>query len=546
MSVERSASRSRTPLRKSVYPLKMETIPIATNFKDSQALTQETEINSDTNLDDNVKHRMPSYESDDDFQFKRHKNKNLTGVPSLGERLDNFQDIQKAKWMDNFNSSMPNVSENFENSGKDINAKPLNIEPQQLHQQSQQSQQPHPGYMPYMYYYSMPTPGLPMMQFQNSPMAPSQVDPSQFVNKSISMMPNSSLQPFFPNQSPKDAVYSQHDIPHLLPPPMLYPYNYMHPSQTQYIQKVKERRKSLAAQRGRRVSMLSTQDDQFGIVSPHKDVPEEDFYRHIGNTSFGKSLQTRQLFNWCSIRTLRKIENEDARKRENNVVAQDQQLYTDPKSIALSIMKEFVSDLRKGNLDIDWEAEEFAYDEDESNDEADFADDTELRQLFEEDEDDTDYVPSITKRKEKRSKFMGDTERVKIPNVKNLENEKNLIILQANIIKLKDEVEGWSPVLDIQKPQMEWKDLQSSSIFDIVADQTAIDESSLDHIKDALVQSMDKLQLHSHLLHSSSKVLSQITAKKLDDLSKNFGTKVQNQLDSKVLLRELSKSLAES
>ncbi|EDO15201.1 hypothetical protein Kpol_401p6 [Vanderwaltozyma polyspora DSM 70294] len=554
MSIDRSTSR--TPLRKSVYPLRMERIPLGSDYKASQISTQDTEINKEGDINESVKHRMSSYESDEDFQFKRHKNKHINGVPSLGERLDNFQDIKKAKWVENFNSSAVNLPEQVKSNDteevgydnrNDIQMKtspPPHLQQSQLHSQPQ-----HPSYIPYMYYYPVPTPGHPMMQFPNSPIVQSQMDPSQYGNNSISMMPNSSMQPFYASQQPQNhtGVPGQGEIPQLLPPPLVYPYNFMQPSQNPYMQKIKDRRKSMAAQRGRRVSMLSMYDENIGIISPHKDVPEEDFFRHIGDGSFGKGLQIRQLFSWCAIRSLRKMETEPNFRQESLSVpsdSRDEDSYLNPKKIALKIISEFVNDLRKDKIDIDWEAE-ISLDDDDDDDTGNAnADDTELRQLFEEDEDDTDYIAKPKKNKPKR-KTKSQLPKMKIPNIKNLENETNLKLLEENIKKLKSEISDWAIVLNNQSPHSEWEDLCKEYTFEPEVEFQDT-EATTDNLENELNIQMDKLNLHSHLLGSTSTALSKLNNKKRNMLAQVLSSKVKTskqQVNSKLLLNELSKSL---
>lgn len=473
-----------------------------------------------------------SFEADQDFKFKRHKNKQSNGVPSLGERLDNLQDIKKAKWVDNFNSSMPNARETTGNNGLSSPRVPAGG-------QAYPSSQPVPPYMPYMYYYPMPPQGPPMMPYMGSPVHPTQVDGQQYMNSSVSMMPNSSLQPFFPpGQQPR---YDQ-EAPQLMPAPSLYPYNYVQ-SQQQYAKKAKDRRKSIAQNRGRRLSILASQDDGNGIVSPHKDVPEKDFYRHIGDTSFGKSLQMRQLFSWCIIRSLKKLEEKEMESKQT--ARTESRDYADPKKMALVIMKEFVNDLRRGNIDVDWEAEEAA-DGDEDNDET--GEDTELRELFD-DNDDDDGAGTGNTRTVRRKKHQSNiADRPKIPNSKNVENEKNLEVLEGLVRNLKEEVDSWAQVLGKQNPEAEWQTIDRQFSLPDKKLETANDDLPVAHISQDLTRRLDRLQVHSHLLNSSSEALSVLLGARRDKLSRSFAATVRDtgrQIDPKCILKSLSESLTE-
>lgn len=513
MSLDGSRSVSKTPPRKKSYPLKMETIPMSSS---SYAEFKETRNDEEQEDEYNVgKPNASSFEADQDFKFKRHRNKQSNGVPSLGERLDNLQDVKKAKWVDNFNSSMPNVRETTTNGVHSPRVPAAD--------QGYPSSQPVPPYMPYMYYYPMPTQG--MMPFVGSPVHPTQMESQQYMNSSI--LPNSSLQPFFP---PAQQTKFDQETPQLLPPPNLYPYNYVQ-SQQQYAKKASDRRKSIAQNRGRRLSVLASQDDGHGIVSPHRDVSEKDFYRHIGDTSFGKGLQMRQLFNWCTIRALRRLEE----KETNQTSRRENGEYVDPKKIALVIMKEFVNDLRRGSIDIDWEAEEAAAN---SGDDNEVGEDTELRELF----DDDDGEKKI-RRKKMRFNIEG---RKKVPNSKNVENEKNLKILESRVKNLKDEIESWAQVLGKQKPEAEWEVIDKQ--FSLPNQDMAIDEVATKNVSQDLTRRLDRLQVHSHLLDSSSKAFSVLLKARRDKLTQSFAATVRDntqQIDSKSILKSLSKSLTE-
>lgn len=482
--------------------------------------------------------RTSSFEADDDFKFKRHKNKQRNGVPSLGERLDNLQDIKKARWVDNFNSSMPNGREAIPNG--DSSPRIRTQEQSQPYSQGAQVSGGLAGapYMPYMYYYPMPTQGPPMVPYVGSPVHTVQMESGQYMNSS--MVPNTSLQPFFPPPPPQPRY--ENGVSQLLPPANFYPYG-MVQSQQQYAQKSRERRKSIALNRGRRLSLLASQNDQHGIISPHKDVPERDFHRHIGDTSFGKGLQMRQLFNWCIIRALRNLEKKEAHGQQASGNSEDK--YINPNKMALSILKEFVNDLRKGTIDIDWEAEECVSGDDEADG---TGEDTELRELFEEDNETDKIHTEGEKSSVRRTRSTGARkEHPKIPNSKNAQNEKNLEALTLRIKNIKQEIESWAQVLTAQRPEAEWQALQYETRTPDESLKTEALKFSVDDPHDELSQRLDRLQIHSHLLGSSSQALSLLVEDRNDKLSQDFVSLVRHNkqdLDSKALLKGLSKSLA--
>ncbi|GAV54159.1 hypothetical protein ZYGR_0AK06610 [Zygosaccharomyces rouxii] len=436
MSLERSSTSSSPPRRR--HGLRLETIPL--DSKSGQ------EIDS-------------QFEKDDDFKFKRHHRS--TG---LGQRFDSLQDVKRAKRVENFNSSM-------------------------AYNESQ------PQHMPYMYYYPMAHPAMAPPPMAPPP-PPPQPQPMAFQSPSASMMPNSSLQPFY------------QETPQLLPPPNLYPYNFV-------------QRESPRHSRHRREHRRREEDEPRIIHSPNRDLPEEDFYRHIGDTSFGKSLQIRQLFNWSIIRSLRNKESQPSAPTDG----------LDANRIALTIIKEFVNDLRNGKISIDWEAEESDGNGDNHNDYDE--EDTELRELFAEDGN-----LRLPKQKSKN-------DRSTMPNVKNIENQKNLADLESKIESIRKEIQEWTHVLDSQTIESEWSQIRRVTIPQEEQTDESLQEEDSSTYED-LVQRIDKLKLHTHLLESHADALSEVSNKKIDILSKDFiKVNLSREINAKGLLKGLSNSLVE-
>ncbi|CAR28166.1 hypothetical protein ZYGR_0N06570 [Zygosaccharomyces rouxii] len=435
MSLERSSTSSSPPRRR--HGLRLETIPL--DSKSGQELDSQ-------------------FEKDDDFKFKRHHRS--TG---LGQRFDSLQDVKRAKRVENFNSSMAYNG----------------------------SQSPH---LPYMYYYPMAHPAMAPPPMAPPPPPPPQ-QPITFQSPSASMMPNSSLQPFY------------QETPQLLPPPNLYPYHFVQQDSPRHSRRRREHRRR-------------EEDEPRVIHSPSKDLPEEDFYRHIGDTSFGKSLQIRQLFNWCIIRSLRNKESQPSAPTDG----------LDANRIALTIVKEFVNDLRNGKISIDWEAEESDGSGDIHNDNDD--EDTELKELFAED--------GNLRLPKKESK----NDRSTMPNVKNIENQKNLADLESKIESIRREIQDWAHVLDSQKIESEWSQIRRVTIPQEQQKEEPLQDDSSTY--EDLVQRIDKLKLHTHLLESHADALSEVSNKKIDILSKDF-VKVNHsrQINAKGLLKGLSNSLVE-
>ncbi|CEP60600.1 MIND complex subunit DSN1 LALA0_S01e14686g [Lachancea lanzarotensis] len=529
------------------HGLKMQTLPFPDELKprNGVVMSQEAEYDVGEELDEfQPGPQHSSFERDDEFRFKRHKHRHNAGTASLGERLDNIQELQNARWMDNFNSSA-----NFDRQARSSQRQ---ISSQDSQRQQQQSMMPlqAPPYMPYMYYYPYappmvhPVPASPVH-------ASDQENMPQFVSSSQGY-PNTSTQPFLPPLPPQNSQ--------LMPPPPLYPnysgYNYYNDMQrnvAQRSQQRREKRKSLLAQRGRRLSMLSIQDNSH-IISPHKDVPEHDFYRHIANTSFGQDLQIRQLFSWCFIRCLRKWETREHSGSLQKSTIQGES-YVDPKRIALVIIKEIVDDLRKGNLDINWDVEESTESAAEENSRYQ-EEDTELRALFDDDEDDDDVGSGQRARKKTKRKTLKQL--LKLPNEKNIQNAKNLEVLQKQIDTLDDEIKRWIHELDEPDKTTECEHFKRNlEKLREELQQQPLSDASLDptpKLERELRMRMERLYSISHVLHSNSKLLSETSQRKLRDLTQYinenvFATPVIAQQltnDTKDLLLGLSRLLAPS
>ncbi|SCU81123.1 LAMI_0B04896g1_1 [Lachancea mirantina] len=523
------SSNPRDSNRKRFHGLKMETLPFSADLKNNETFETVQDIESEKMADYETASTHSKLEHDDDFKFKRHRSKQA-GTASLGERLDNIQELQKARWMDNFNSSV-----NFERQTLNQNYS-RKVSPSQ-----NQSQQPPiiadapqpmaPPYMPYMYYYPM----TQLMPMPTSPVRPPENSSQLYIN--------TSTQPFMP------------PIPHgngqLMPPPPLYPnypaYNFQNNVDHRRPNR-RDRKRSFMAQRGRRLSMLSFQDDHSHIISPHKDVPERDFYRHIANTSFGHELQVRQLFNWCFIRSLRKWEKSESTQQRD--AGQSGETYTDPKRIAMVVIKEFVEDLRRGKIGVDWEAEEYNVVEEDDEKDSYRDEDTELRELFDHDEDESVVVRMPTKRRRR--------ELPNIPNEKNVENAKNLVILEKQINDLREEIKIWSEMTNednsIARKWTDFKtDLASKAQRANDSDpySTVLSEQ-LGQLNEKLETRMDNFQNMAHFLNSHSKLISQTSQKRLEKLTAclrdaglGAGPEIGRRKEVRNLLQGLSKILTE-
>lgn len=122
--------------------------------------------------------------------------------------------------------------------------------------------------------------------------------------------------------------------------------------------------------------------------------------------------------------------------------------------------------------------------------------------------------------------------------------------LQLKIEAIRTEIKEWAQLLDAQNPGHEWENLRQLSLEDhdtsIVHQQVDDQDSHIDALCGGLTDRINKLQLHTHLLESSGKALSELSQKKIDILSSDF-VSVTNarKVDAKSLLRGLSSSLVE-
>ncbi|AMD20677.1 HDL067Cp [Eremothecium sinecaudum] len=457
-------------------------------------------VDEDAQIDNEYTRMKPhsSFEADEDFKFKRRKSKN----GALGERLDSLQNMQNAKWMDNFNSSMQH--------------------PQLPPPVNEYVQPPPPQYMPYMYYYPMPA-------LAPHHMLPTTASPQKQANNLPSSMqgyPNTSTQPFYPHRSSSQLMP---------PPPQMYPGYYAQEARNPGYSR--ERRRTIMAQRGRRLSMLSLQGEEnvdvmkSEVISPHKDVPESDFYRHIANTSFGRGLQIRQLFIWCLIRCLRKLETQD----EHITANENNSTYINPRRIRMVILREFVQDLRKGKIDVDWDCNNIVEEEQYRDD----TEDTVLRELF--DDDNEDKEPGARRTAKRKLKL------VKIPNEKNIQNLENVRILEEKISKLKSEIQRWSTVLDDNTYQTNWEALRKPTQVPTEPGRFNLPPvPKIEDVKLGFSRRIDTLYGSAHLLHSHARLLNKTIQIKSGAVSRTLTKKTipKKPTETKQFTRKLLLSLS--
>ena len=347
------------------------------------------------------------------------------------------------------------------------------------------------------------------------------------------------------------------------------------------------------------------------MISPHRDVPENQFYRYLGNSHGDPQLQLKQLFSWCAIRSFEKLRHD--LKGQEKFSGGLPSNFIETKNITLSIIQNFVDDLRRDQLDIDWNAEDRSdigkYKEKlgtVNSLEHDEAEDTILKNLFKDDDEDedeqdddeegdqiergreddesTEYnsdaksesfyytgigIKRIPKIKNKRSNKL-DAQKTEqsqhhnelkkkdiplLPNSKNIKNEQNLLILTEKVEKLTNELNDWITVLDNKdleehiRGKINTKDIQLEREpiqRELESNSSLVHMLSIDDIEKDLVSRMNKLQVHTHLIKAHSNILSKTTTNKIKLLTNEFRNREKPKgdgIDSKQLLRGLSETL---
>lgn len=591
--------------RKHLYPLKMETLPLndpSQQTKESnivqftqQELPKESEITDSPNSIINTlspndmittkgrkrnlsgqKKQNVIEENDEDFRFKRHKNR--LGGPSLVERLDTLQHNLPPKRMENFDSSFP-VHPSSQNNNKQISSQ-LSPEAPVLLPSAQNNDQlnnppllppnsnsQYPNQMYPMYYIPIPTSPI------NSQYYPSNNDNNGNNNNNVnnngqqqgSIIPNPSFQPFF--QYPPSSQPLLHSYPPYMQPPSNMD-NYSNQNNNHDNRRSNNSRFSLSGNRGRRLSIVSNRENS--IIMPHSDIPTGEYYRHLTDSNVSDKL--KQLFTWCAVKTYHDLNEKESaiinskanhtKNDKNGTIS----TYLNTKRMTLSIVNDFINDLQHGVISIDWNApsdphyrsisqEADDLETQETNLDAAPAEDPILKELFDDDDDGSEinkndpdsityYNDGLHKKKfkdtqakklkksniEKSSKPVTRTLDKLLPNPKNAENEKNLKLLNERIDKLKAEINEWKEVIDNSHPDEEWNELMELSrktkpetnIESELSNKIDTLNSEFGALKAGLSERVGKLETHSHLYKSHTDSLIESTSHRIDVLTTEF------------------------
>ncbi|CAL9730095.1 kinetochore-associated protein Dsn1p [Monosporozyma unispora] len=589
--------------RKHVYPLRMETLPLngpSQQTKDSnivqsthQDLPKESDITDSPNSiittlspNDMVNTRNKKRnlsgsknpnknvveENDEDFRFKRHKNK--LGGPSLVERLDTLQNKQPPKRMENFDSSFPlHPSSQNNNINKHTpllhDQSDLSPEASILSSAAQSNNQlnnppllppnvnsQYPNQMYPMYYIPIPTSPI------NPQYYPSNNDNNGVENngQQVPMIPNPSFQPFF-QYPPSSQPLLQSFPPYMPSQPQMD--NYSNQNNTK-----RSNRYSLSGNRGRRLSIVSNRGHS--IIMPHSDIPTDEYYRHLTDSNVSNKL--KQLFTWCAVKTYH-----DLNERESAIInkkidhTKDDKngtilSYLNSKKMTLGIVNDFINDLQHGTVDIDWNVPSDPHYKSKSQEEHENlqaqkssketipGEDPVLQELFDDDDETeinkndpdnvTYYNDGLHKKQFKKpqtkkpvleptnkpSKPVKRTLENLLPNPRNAENETHLKLLNETIDKLKDELKEWKEVIDNSHPDEEWNklsELTKSHVPNTHPEAELSQEidniySKLLDIQSGLPERVNKLQSHSHLYKSHTQSLIESTSHRIDVLMTEF------------------------
>lgn len=130
----------------------------------------------------------------------------------------------------------------------------------------------------------------------------------------------------------------------------------------------------------------------------------------------------------------------------------------------------------------------------------------------------------------------------KLPNTKNVENEKNLIMLKQKIDILENDINEWANTLDSHDPQKEWQLIKDVKPDNTTPEQTITNANPVKELEDRL----KAMSMNAHLLDSTSKTLLELSRIKLDKLRRAYYDTAKNekkQIESTRLLRGLASSL---
>ncbi|CAH00850.1 MIND complex subunit DSN1 [Kluyveromyces lactis] len=451
-----------------------------------------------------------SFETDDEFQFRRHSAKKSR----FGDRLQEFQSVKDARRVENFNSSfqVPPQSQEEHQQYTGQAFPPQYPAPTQL--PSPQRMIP----MPMVYYYAAAN--------QQPGAVPAGTQPQQYAIPQQGMGINfqamnqfidpqyQEQQPYYQSLMPAPSFYPPPSSQEKLPNPLSQNRPILAPEDS------RAKRKSFMIQRGRRLSLLNQENQLNDIISPHKDVHESEFYRYMNN-SFAQDLKMKQLMNWCLIRALRKLEIKNSQNKSES------------RKITLTILKDFVRDIRKGSHDIDWDSEG-------PEAEPTVEDESEISNLFKEgNTENSILVDSSLSNKNK----IPPIKLAKIPNEKNIQNKENAKILEEKIKTIKNEIEQWSKDLsDVKIPSYELPKSQTSIVK--LPDNLQLTATTKESIHSDFQKRVDGLQETTRLLKSSSILLNETAGMKLQRLNGCIVKKrPEDKNSTKKLLRGLSRSL---
>ncbi|KAH3901013.1 uncharacterized protein SCODWIG_02931 [Saccharomycodes ludwigii] len=556
---------------------------------------------------------------------KRLSANNTSNIMSLGERLDDLQNISQPKWMDNFNSSYINntnknnptsqVADTISNINGGSNDNNTNTAMFNYYNRNNNGNNNNPLINPYMYsmppsqYYGINAPGLlpphpqPMLYY-----GPNSIHQGYYSQPVISDSNNNnnsmlaySIPPILQQQQQQGYFYNTGNLNGYS---NIYG-NGRYYSNTDKQERVKRRRmrETIINNRGRRLSSFITSNNNNNsnyetenekdikstnedanrkgvLVSPHKDIPDSDFYRHADN-SFGKDLQLKQIFNWCLIRELDNLkeveqkrllsnkkdgsigqrgeeeeeeeeeeDNDDDEKRTKEEEEKEKEKEKgkgkeddtgediinsdiDPRQIALNIFRDFVNDLRNDKVDVDWcndRGNTSASDYGHAN--ADLGVDNNK----------SDILEDIGNNKKHKMK------KVFIPNLKNKSNRENVKLLNYKILQLQKEIDQWRKLL-ILEPNYD-NMLENTKTPNIYAKEVPniIPLPTLNLERNFRLR-LDKFKEISHLINSNLKVISNIQSKQLNTLKINYGLEpntagIHNSKRLKGILTRLAKGIS--
>ncbi|CCH60947.1 hypothetical protein TBLA_0D04510 [Henningerozyma blattae CBS 6284] len=526
--------------------------------------------------------------NESDFQFKKVKTSKLHGIPTLGERLAEAQNVVNARKMENFDSTLdaerlssqpisnmqsnPVFSQSYQlPSSQHI---PLSSSQQPIHiSNSQPIPLTLPNTQPFQVSNTQPVfLYYPTQSYQNAANIATPINQaSTAVAQAVQTTTN--------NNNNNNNAQEHH--PQLMPAPMVYSY-----ANTNMNVDTDNRNNNIPIQSQnqlrnfRKIERIPQNNyNHAGISSPHKDIPTNEFYKYVNTNNNTNNMNTiskngienteqdinseallrKKLFIWCLIRCSKKYKIKKLKNKKNAI-----------NSKVFSILKEFVKKVRlpppsstvdDTSINIDWKLDSIKERESRNFDgstDSDLDADKSFNEVFGDTTIDESLAQKISSIQPTaaNSKFNAENYTTLsaniVPNKRNFSNRKQLEFLSSKIEYLNKELNEWTNFL---KPDNFNKIINVYSTKDFKInkrdnervylrqqEEIKFNESVLN-----IKQKFNSFEKESVQLNKFSKLLDKITKYKIELINdrvilenhKKFITR-NNQVNSKKLLQVIA------